>query len=76
MRARCSCSSSQQGLVIGFGAINAGELPAAVRLLSDCSARSREPVRRRVRLPLRFGPLRRAVPPPLRRECVASAVAE
>jgi hypothetical protein len=35
MRARCSCSSSQQGLVIGFGAINAGELPAAVRLLSD-----------------------------------------
>jgi hypothetical protein len=38
MRARCSCSSSQQGLVIGFGAINAGELPAALCVLSDVLA--------------------------------------
>ena len=29
---------AQQGLVIGFGAIEAGELPAAVRVLSDVLA--------------------------------------
>jgi hypothetical protein len=29
---------AQQGLVIGFGAINAGELPAALCVLSDVLA--------------------------------------